>query len=46
MAYHSLVGPLIRLASWMSLGMTVTRLAWITQRLASSKRPTYSRAPS
>ena len=26
-------------ASWMSLGMMVTRLAWMAQRLVSSKRP-------
>ena len=30
----------IRRASWMSFGMMVTRLAWIAQRLVSSKRPT------
>ena len=32
--------PRILLASWMSLGMMVTRLAWMAQRLVSSKRPT------
>lgn len=32
--------PRMRLASWMSLGMMVTRLAWIAHRLVSSKRPT------
>ena len=32
--------PRIRLASWMSLGMMVTRLAWIAHRLASSNNPT------
>ncbi|KAK7238723.1 centromere kinetochore protein [Aureococcus anophagefferens] len=30
----------MRRASWMSLGMIVTRLAWIAQRFVSSKRPT------
>ena len=30
----------MRRASWMSLGMMVTRLAWIAHRLVSSKRPT------
>jgi len=30
----------MRRASWMSLGMMVTRLAWMAQRLVSSKRPT------
>ena len=30
----------MRRASCMSLGMMVTRLAWIAQRLVSSKRPT------
>ena len=34
------LSPLIRLASWMSLGMMVTRLAWMAQRLVSSKSPT------
>ena len=29
----------MRRASWMSLGMMVTRLAWMAQRLVSSKRP-------
>ena len=32
--------PRILRASWMSLGMIVTRLAWIAARLVSSKRPT------
>merc|ERR550514_2648607 len=32
--------PRIRRASWMSLGMMVTRLAWMAHRLVSSKRPT------
>ena len=32
--------PLILRLSWRSRGMTVTRLAWIAQRLVSSKRPT------
>ena len=32
--------PRMRRASWMSLGMMVTRLAWMAQRLVSSKRPT------
>ena len=32
--------PRMRRASWMSLGMMVTRLAWIAHRLVSSKRPT------
>ena len=31
---------LMRRASWMSLGMMVTRLAWMAARLVSSKRPT------
>ena len=34
------LSPLMRRASWMSLGMIVTRLAWIAARLVSSKRPT------
>jgi len=34
------LSPLILLASWMSLGMIVTLLAWIAHRLVSSKRPT------
>ena len=39
--------PLILLASWMSLGMMVTLLAWIAQRLVSSKSPTrYASADS
>ena len=29
--------PRMRRASWMSLGMMVTRLAWMAQRLVSSK---------
>ena len=32
--------PRMRRASWMSLVMMVTRLAWMAQRLVSSKRPT------
>ena len=32
--------PLMRLASWMSLGIMVTRLAWIAHRLVSSNNPT------
>ena len=32
--------PRIRLASWMSLGMMVTCLAWMAHRLASSNNPT------
>ena len=32
--------PRILRANWMSFGMMVTRLAWIAQRLVSSKRPT------
>ena len=32
--------PRIRLASWISLGMIVTRLAWMAQRLVSSNSPT------
>ena len=32
--------PRMRRASWMSLGKMVTRLAWMAQRLVSSKRPT------
>ena len=32
--------PRIRLASWMSFGMMVTRLAWMAHRLASSNNPT------
>uniref|UniRef100_A0A8R7QW43 Secreted protein n=1 Tax=Triticum urartu TaxID=4572 RepID=A0A8R7QW43_TRIUA len=37
----------MRRASWMSLGMMVTRLAWMAQRLVSSKRPTrYASAAS
>ena len=32
--------PRIRLASWMSFGMMVTRLAWMAQRLVSSNSPT------
>ncbi|RCV33606.1 hypothetical protein SETIT_7G095400v2 [Setaria italica] len=37
----------MRRASWMSLGMMVTRLAWIAQRLVSSNSPTrYASAAS
>ena len=32
--------PRIRLASWMSFSMMVTRLAWMAQRLVSSNSPT------
>jgi hypothetical protein len=32
--------PRMRRASWMSLGMMVTRLAWMAHRLVSSNRPT------
>jgi len=32
--------PRILRASWISLGMMVTRLAWIAHKLLSSKRPT------
>ena len=32
--------PRMRRASWMSLGMMVTRFAWMAQRFVSSKRPT------
>ena len=32
--------PRIRRASWMSLGMIVTRLAWMAHRLVSSNRET------
>ena len=32
--------PRMRRASWMSLGMMVTRLAWMAHKLVSSKRPT------
>ena len=34
------LSPWIRHASWMSLGMMVTLLACMAQRLASSRRPT------
>lgn len=34
------LSPRIRRASWISLGMIVTRLAWIAHKLVSSKRPT------
>ncbi|XBI07831.1 hypothetical protein VPH35_135671 [Triticum aestivum] len=37
----------MRRASWMSLGMMVTRLAWMAQRLVSSNSPTrYASAAS
>ncbi|KAF2925317.1 hypothetical protein DAI22_06g043200 [Oryza sativa Japonica Group] len=37
----------MRRASWMSLGMMVTRLAWMAHRLVSSKSPTrYASAAS
>lgn len=32
--------PRIRRASWISLGMMVTLLAWMAHKLVSSKRPT------
>lgn len=32
--------PLIRLASWISLGMMVTLFAWMAHRLVSSNNPT------
>lgn len=32
--------PLIRRASWMSLGMIVTLLAWMAHKFVSSNRPT------
>ena len=32
--------PRIRLASWISFGIMVTRLAWMAQRLVSSNSPT------
>ena len=32
--------PRMRRASWMSLGMMVTRLAWMAAKLVSSKSPT------
>merc|ERR1711902_220527 len=32
--------PRILLASWMSLGMMVTRLAWMAHKLVSSNSPT------
>ena len=34
------LSPLILLASWISFGMMVTRLAWMAQRLVSSNNPT------
>ena len=34
------LSPWILLASWMSFGMMVTRLAWIAQRLVSSNNRT------
>ena len=34
------LSPRILLASWMSLGMMVTRLAWMAHRLVSSNNPT------
>merc|ERR1719234_4253 len=34
------LSPRILLASWISLGMMVTLLAWMAQRLVSSNRPT------
>ena len=36
---HAL-SPQIRLANWISLGIIVTLLAWMAQRLVSSNRPT------
>ena len=32
--------PRMRRANWMSLGMMVTRLAWMAQRFVSSNKPT------
>ena len=32
--------PRMRRASWMSLGMIVTRLAWMAHKLVSSNKPT------
>ena len=34
------LSPQIRLASWMSLGMMVTRRAWMAHKLVSSNNPT------
>merc|ERR1719397_2169203 len=34
------LSPRILLASWISLGMMITLLAWMAQRLVSSNRPT------
>ena len=34
------LSPRIHLASWMSLGMMVTRRAWMAHRLVSLNRPT------
>ena len=34
------LSPRIRLASWMSLGMMVTRQAWMAHKLVSSNNPT------
>ena len=34
------LSPRIRLASWMSLGMMVTRRAWMAHKLVSSNNPT------
>lgn len=41
--YAYALSPRMRRASWMSLGMMVTRLAWMAQRLVSSNRPTWSK---
>ena len=37
---HQFLSPLMRLASWISLGIIVTLFAWMAHRLVSSKRPT------
>ena len=34
------LSPRIRLASWMSLGMMVTRQAWMAHKLVSLNNPT------
>ena len=34
------LSPQIRLASWMSLGMMVTRRVWMAHKLVSLNRPT------
>ena len=37
---HYARSPRIRLANWISLGMMVTRFAWMAHRLVSSNSPT------